>query len=172
MKRVIIIGCPGSGKSTFARKLAERINLPLEHLDLYYHDNKHDYANDRPAWLKLITNLVSKETWIIDGNYKSTFDLRFERADTIIFFDYPRYITVWRTIKRRIQLHGKQRADMPSNWREKIEASHAKFVWTFNKTERPRIYSYLKKYEKGREIVVFRHPREAEEWLDVTTSSR
>lgn len=128
MKRVVIIGCPGAGKSTFSRQLAQATNLPLVHLDFYYHDDRFDYQHDKHEWRKLVALLADKERWIIEGNYKSTFELRFPRADTIIYFDYPRYISVWRTLKRRAQYHNKLRPEMPANWQEKISPEFMKFV--------------------------------------------
>lgn len=165
MKRVVIIGCPGAGKSTFSRKLAEKTKLPLVHLDYHYHDAKHDYENNKDSWRKLITSLVNKDSWIIEGNYKSTFELRFPRADTIIYFDFPRNIAVYRTLKRRVQYRNKLRPEMPDTWKEKISPKFMKFVWDFNKTERPRIYEILSKY-KNNEVVIFKNPKQVQGYLD------
>jgi adenylate kinase family enzyme len=165
MKRVVIIGCPGAGKSTFSRVLAQATNLPLVHLDYYYHDSRFDYENDKEAWRRLVKSLVDQNEWIIEGNYKSTFELRLSRADTIIYFDYPRRISVWRTLKRRVRYHKKLRPEMPSDWKEKISPEFMKFVWSFNKTERPMIYDLLKR-QKGKDIVILRSPRQTRQYLD------
>lgn len=165
MKRVAVVGCPGTGKTVFSRKLAEITGLSLIHLDRYYHDKNYGYEHDREAWIKRVEKLTSRSEWIIDGNYRSTFPLRFSRADTIIFLDYPR----WRAIKgiyaRRFRYHNKLRDDMPEGWREKIPLDFFMFVWRFNKRYRPDITKAIEgKHDK--KVFVFQSPREAQNYLD------
>lgn len=164
MKRIVIIGCPGAGKTTFSRQLAAITRLPLVHLDYYYHDDKFDYENDKASWRNKVNELVDKNEWIIEGNYKSTFELRFARADTIIYFDYPRRISVWRTLKRRVEYRNKQRAEMPPSWKEKISPKFMKFVWDFNETERPMIYELLKSQD-NKKIIILKNPLETKQYL-------
>ena len=165
MQRVIVIGCPGTGKTTFAVKLARRTELPLEHLDFYYHDDQYNYRHDRAAWRKKVAELSDFKDWIIEGNYKSTLDIRLPRADTVIYFDYPRRIAVWRALKRRLLNHRKSRPGMPSNWKEKITPEFARIVWQFNRKERPRIYDLINKYLGEKDVIIFQNPREAEFYL-------
>lgn len=165
MNRIVIIGCPGAGKTTFSRKLADKLKLPLVHLDFYYHDSKHDYENNKDEWRTLIKSLVNKDKWIIEGNYKSTFELRLPRADTIIYFDFPKTVSVYRTLKRRVQYRNKLRPEMPADWREKIDPKFMKFVWNFNKTERPLIYDQLANYN-DENIVILKNPEEVKNFLD------
>lgn len=169
MKRVVVIGCPGAGKTTFSRQLADVTKLPLIHLDFYYHDAKFDYENDKDAWRELVKSLVDKNEWIIEGNYKSTFELRFPRADTIIYFDYPRRISVWRTLKRRVQYRNTLRLEMPAGWKEKISPKFMKFVWNFNKTERPMIYELIQR-QKDKNIVILKSAAETRKYLESVQS--
>ncbi|MCA9333151.1 AAA family ATPase [Candidatus Saccharibacteria bacterium] len=164
MKRVCIVGCPGAGKTTFATKLAQKIDLPLVHLDYYYHQKKYDYYNDKVAWNKKVQELVQKESWIIDGNYSSTFDIRFKRADTIIFLDFPRRVSFSRVLKRRIKLHGKKRKDMPEEWNEKIDWYFIKYVWKFKGDSRSRVITAIEN-NKGKQIIVFKSPKETKKYL-------
>jgi adenylate kinase family enzyme len=166
MQRVIVIGCPGTGKTTFAVQLAKLTSLPLEHLDFYYHDDQYDYQHNRLAWREKVTELVSPNRWIIEGNYKSTLDVRLPWADTIIYFDYPRRIAVWRSLKRRILNHRKPRPGMPSNWREKITPEFARIVWQFNTRERPRIYELINQYKSDKTATIFKSPLEAQAYLE------
>jgi adenylate kinase family enzyme len=92
MKKVTIIGSPGAGKSTFAKALSKKTNLPLHHLDFYYHQKKFDYENNKQVWLDKINQITSKPTWIIEGNYGSSYEYRIPKSDTLIFMDIPTWL--------------------------------------------------------------------------------
>lgn len=158
--RVAIIGCPGSGKTTFARQLAEKSGLPLYHLDYYYYDASKDYPADKTAWRKQVTALVSKNRWIIDGNYKSTFDIRLPRADTIILLDFPRRVIIWRMLKRRVKYHKRLRPDMPIGWKEQISPQFLKFVWQYNRAIRPTVYETIEHYRPTTSVIIVRNQRQ------------
>ncbi len=83
MKRVTILGSPGTGKTTFAKQLAAKTGLPLIHLDLLYHDKTKDYYSDEAAWQKTVKKLLQQDSWIMDGNYNSTLAERVGKADTV-----------------------------------------------------------------------------------------
>lgn len=164
MKRIAIVGCPGTGKTTFAFKLAKATKLPLVHLDYYYHQTEHDYYHDKQAWIKRVEALINQDKWIMDGNYSSTFDSRFQRADTIIFFDFPRRIALYGAIKRRIYYRNKQRQEMPSDWKEKANLEFLKYIWNFNRKHRQKTVTAMAK-AKGKEIIVFTNRAQTEEYL-------
>lgn len=164
MKRVVVLGSPGSGKSTFSRRLHKLTKLPLIHLDLYYHQSEYDYINNREPWIERVKSLMSSDVWIIDGNYQSTIPIRCKGADTIILFDLPRRLCLYRIFKRRIHFHNKRREDMPSEWVEKIDPSFIKFVWDFNKNKLPLIKEVLKGID-DKEIIIFKKPADAERFL-------
>ena len=88
MKKVIVIGCPGAGKSTFARKLSAKTGLPLHYLDMIWHlpDRK---TLSREELVLQIEKIASGEEWIIDGNYLHTMAIRLEHCDTVFFFGLP-----------------------------------------------------------------------------------
>jgi adenylate kinase family enzyme len=164
MQRVAVIGSPGAGKTTFSKKLASRLGIPVHHLDYYYHDDTFNYPEEKLAWRKKVEELTNQPKWIIDGNYKSTFDIRFPRADTIIYLDYPRSLTLRRAVERRVKLHGKVRDDMPPNWKEKLTVGLLRFIWSYNKVERSKVYELLKTQE-GKNIVILRSPVQADKYL-------
>ncbi|BCM88423.1 hypothetical protein IAD21_00254 [Abditibacteriota bacterium] len=145
MKKVLVIGCPGSGKSHFSRELAAKTGLPLFALDSFYQRNvwHADARRKKAQWRAFVAELVSAEEWIIDGNYKSTFDIRVAMADTIIFLDYPRWLTVLRVFKRRLQYHRRRRPDMPAEWKERISWDFLIFVWTYRAVERRPVLTLL-----------------------------
>lgn len=101
MHRVLILGSPGAGKSTFAKKLAAQPGLPLTHLDDLYWET--GWVNvQREVWLGRLQEALDGENWIIDGNYGSTLEIRAARADTVIFLVPPREICTWRMLWREL----------------------------------------------------------------------
>jgi adenylate kinase family enzyme len=171
MRRLIIIGSPGAGKTYLSREIADLTGLPLVHLDKLYHVKEHDYLNDKEAWVRKVNELVKEPSWIIEGNYGSTIYDRMKAADMIIFLDYPTYISAGRVLKRRFQYRNKVRDEMPSTWKEKIEPQFMKFVLTFKRKQRPRIQKYLKGLS-GKEIVILTSPNKAKEYVNSLKQNR
>ena len=111
MHKILIIGGNGSGKTTFAKKLAQKTRLPLVHLDkLYWKDNWQHVTQEE--FDSLLLPELKKNSWIIDGNMKRTLPLRLKYCDTVIIFDFPRALCLWGAIKRCISNYGKSRDDM------------------------------------------------------------
>ena len=108
MNRVIVIGCPGSGKSTFSRTLHDVKGIPLYHLDMMYWNE--DRTNvPRELFLKKLKQIINSAQWILDGNYGATMEQRMQACDTIFFLDYPVDVCINGIMQRR----GKKRTDMP-----------------------------------------------------------
>ena len=164
MKRVVIIGSPGSGKSTFAAALSKKTGLPVIHLDYYYHQKDKNYQSDSKAWRKKVGELIKNDKWIMDGNYASSYDLRLPAAKTIILFNFPRYIAMWQVIKRRVKYHNKPRSDMPDTWKEKADWEFIRYVWGFKKKYDSDIRSILESY-KDKEVFIFNSKGEAKIFL-------
>lgn len=111
MDRIIVIGCGGAGKSTFSRKLSSKLDIPVYHLDKLFW-NKGWVETPQEQFDSKIEKIVSKDKWIIDGNYIRTMDIRAKSADTIIFINMPTYLCLYRIFKRRLMYRGKSRPDM------------------------------------------------------------
>lgn len=150
MKRVMIIGSPGTGKSFFAKKLEITSGLPLIHLDYYYHDRTKNYYTDKQAWRQKVEELTDQDKWIIDGNYGSTMSERMKKADTIIYFDIPRRIALFGVLKRCMMGMRTKRTDMPSDWNEKTDWNFLKYVWGFNKNHRTATKELLSRNRKNK----------------------
>ena len=158
MKRIMIIGCPGSGKSTFARGLAEKTGLPLYYLDMMYW-NPDRTTKPKEEFRAALRETVTLDEWIIDGNYGSTLEIRMEACDTVIFLDFPVEVCISGVEERR----GKPRADMP--WVEtEPDLEFIDFIRKYNSESRPRVVELLEKY-KEKNIIVFRSRAESDDYL-------
>ena len=159
MKKVIIIGCPGSGKSTFARALQTATGLPLYYLDMLYWNADRSIV-PREVFRARLAEILAREEWIIDGNYGSTMEWRMQACDTVIFLDYPAELCLAGIRERQ----GKPRPDMP--WVEtEDDAEFMDYIRSFQETSRPKILQLLAQYAH-REIFQFRSREEAEAWMD------
>ena len=159
MKRIIVIGCPGSGKSTFSRALNEKTGISLYHLDMMYW-NPDKTTVEKTVFLERLEEVLGKDEWIIDGNYASTMEIRLQMCDTVIFLDYPVDVCLDGIRQRR----GKVRTDMP--WVEYGEdAEFMDFVKSFAKNQRPNILQLIEKYD-GKNVITFKSREEAVEFLN------
>lgn len=158
MKKAIIIGCPGSGKSTFGRLLHEKTGIPLFHLDMMNWNSDRTTVSKEEFRQKL-QDVLGQDRWIIDGNYGSTIESRLKHCDTVFFLDYPLELCLSGIEERR----GKPRTDIP--WVETEEdAEFIEFIKNYNVESRPKVIELLKQY-CDRNIVVFHTREEAELYL-------
>ena len=87
-ERIIVIGCPGAGKSHFSKRLARKLCCRLVHLDMLYW-NSDGSSVGREVFLSRLRREMAEESWIIDGNYLSSLELRLQNCSRVIFLDYP-----------------------------------------------------------------------------------
>ena len=158
MQRIVVIGCPGSGKSTLSRELHSKTGIPLYHLDLMYW-NADKTTVEKSVFLGRLAAVLKKDEWIIDGNYSSTMDLRVAACDTVIFLDYPLYLCLAGIRERR----GKPRSDMP--WTETEEdAEFIEFIKSYNEKQKPKVLDLLEKYS-DKEIIILKSREQANAFL-------
>jgi adenylate kinase family enzyme len=158
MKKIIVIGCPGSGKTTFSEKLNRATGIPLFYLDAIWHKPDKTHIS-REDFDERLGEILALDSYIIDGNYSRTQERRIAACDTVFFLDYPIEVCL-AGIKARM---GKPRADMP--WIETEEdAEFLEYVKRFNTEQRPNIIELLGKY-KDKRIFVFKTREEANEYL-------
>ena len=158
MKKVIVIGCPGSGKSTFSRALHNKTGIPLYHLDMMYW-NADKTTVEKSVFLERLFAVLEKDEWIIDGNYGSTMELRMAVCDTVIFLDYPLDVCLGGIKERR----GKPRSDMP--WIETEEdAEFIEFIKSYNEQQKPKVLELLEKYS-DKNVIVFKSREQADLFL-------
>ena len=160
MKKVIIIGCCGSGKSTFARQLHACTGIPLFHLD-QLNWNADKTTVEKEVFLKRVQNVIQKNSWIIDGNYDSSMEMRMQACDTVFFLDYPVDVCI-QGIHERV---GKVRTDMP--WVEdEVDEDLIEFVKNYEREDRPEVLNLLSKY-KEKEIHLFRTRKDEKTYLEL-----
>ena len=167
MQKVIVIGCPGSGKSTFARALGEITGLPVYHLDLLGW-NADKTTVPKEEFRRRLREVLQKDAWIIDGNYNSTMELRLQHCDTVFFLDYPIAVCI-EGVRSRM---GQPREDMP--WIETEEdPAFLQFVTEFATSEkgRPKILALRETYAE-KEWITFHSRAEAEDSLQTLRGKR
>ena len=158
MKKVIVIGCPGAGKTTFAEKLRDKIGLPLFYLDAIWHKPDRTHIS-REEYDVRLAEILALDSWIIDGNYSRTVESRLSACDTVFLFDLPVEVCIDGAISRL----GKKRYDMP--WIDtELDPNLKKEIEDFPNKNLPTIYALLEKYN-DKNIIVFKHRVEADEFL-------
>lgn len=165
MNKVIIIGSPGSGKSTFARTLHALTGLPLYHLDLLYW-NKNATNVPREIFLKRLSEILAANQWIIDGHYSSTLEWRLQCCDTIFFLDYLLDICLKGIEGRK----GKPRPDMPCILPEDADPEFVSSIDSFAAVDRPVIMTLLCKYA-CKDVHIFKNRDDAARFIKSAVSS-
>ena len=158
-RRILVIGCPGAGKSTFARKLRDKTGLPLYHLDLLFHRPDRTTAS-REEFDRKLTAILRTDQWIIDGNYQRPLPLRLEACTEVFLLDFPPAQCLDGAASRI----GREREDMPWIERE-FDPTFRQYILDFQKEQTPLLYELLARYREKRRIVIFRSREETDSWL-------
>ena len=167
MQRVLILGSPGAGKSTFSHRLAARCGLPVVHLDQHYWQPGWTEP-DPDAWHDKIQQLLAQPRWIMDGDYGGTLDMRLHNADAVFLLDLPRWLCIIRVMKRISMGYGRTRPDLADGCPERFDWAFLKYVWNYPNNRRPGLAAKLEIF-KG-QVVIFRNRREIESYLNARPS--
>ena len=160
MKKAIVIGCPGSGKTTFAEKLNQCTGLPLYYLDAIWHKPDRTHIS-REAFDERLVEILTEKEWIIDGNYGRTLEVRMQYCDTVFLFDLP----TEDCIQGATQRLGKGRYDLPwIDW--ELDPKFRQEIEKFSEKQLPRIYELLDKYKNDIQVIIFKSRSQAEEYLE------
>lgn len=165
MRRVLVIGCSGSGKSTFARRLAASAGLPHVSLDALYWQPGWTEPS-REDFLARLDGAVRPPSWIIDGGYIGyDGETRHERADTVFFFDLPRLVCMSGILWRSASTYGQVRPDMAPGCPERFDLEFMRYVWTYCEQQRPKVMKFFERLRPDQTLVRFTSRRDADEYL-------
>lgn len=137
MKRILVLGCGGAGKSTFAKELSTKLGIEIIHLDCHFWLPGWKMV-EKEEWEKLTDQFIAKDEWIMDGNYSSTMDKRIERADTVIYFDFPNWRCLYNAFMRmfKVRFFKKKRSDLTEGCNERFDMEFYRWIWNYNKNNR------------------------------------
>ncbi len=158
-KKIAIIGVPGSGKSTLACKMGKLMNIPVHHLDTHLFIK--DIKRDQKGFISIQQKLVDQDSWIIEGCSIKTLEMRFTRADIVIYLRFSRILCAWRVIKRSFTIDQKL---SNSGCASSINWELLKYIWNFEKEKNKRIEELKNLYPQVK-VEVFHTPREVKNFL-------
>jgi len=164
MKEVIVIGSSGAGKTRLSQQLSEILGIGLIHIDRVYW--KPGWIEPtKEEWREELGKILKRDSWIIDGNYSATLDMRLAACDTAIFLDIRRTLCTWRVIRRTFRYWRRTRPDMAEGCTERLDIPFLGFVWNYPKRTRPKIMSLLKAAEPSTRIIHLRSPRQVRQFI-------
>jgi adenylate kinase family enzyme len=163
MKRVLVLGNAGAGKSSFAEALAGKIGIPCIHLDSHYW-RPNWVPTPREEWPSVVRRLIDRDEWVMDGNYSTTLEERIQRADTAIYLRIRRPVAIWRVVRRRIIYRERVRPELPQGCYEKVDLEFLKWIWNHPRRAKRGTFPILERYSDSK-VVLYLDPREAREFL-------
>ncbi len=166
MKRILVMGVSaGAGKSTFARQLGIKLNYPVTFLDSLYFEPDWEEVPEE-VYRQRQMNAVAGSRWIIEGNYSKTVSVRDERADTIIYLEFPLYLCLYRVFKRRIRYHRKTRPELGEACPEKLDWEFLTYIVTTYKRRKLEMSNRMKRYTvDGKKVFHLKSRREILKFL-------
>jgi adenylate kinase family enzyme len=165
MRRVLVIGSGGAGKSTFAARLARHTNLPLVHLDAIYWRAGWVRA-PKDVWDREVDALLAAESWIIDGNYSGTLAARLAACDTVVFLDVPRMVCLARVLRRWLLHRGRTRPGVAAGCPERLSFEFLAWIWTYPARRRGPILERLSRLQPGQRVVVLSSAAEVDRFFE------
>ena len=172
MRRVLVIGSGGAGKSTAARRLAAATGLPLVHLDReYWHPGWRPTPPEE--WRRVVGELIAAEHWVLDGNYGGTLATRLARADTVVFLDIGRITCLVRAIRRAIRHRSRPREDVAPGCPDRLDREFLWWIWRYPTTRRPGVLALLDEFAgRGGRTVVLRSSAEVDAFISSVSPVR
>lgn len=163
MKKILVIGSGGAGKSTFATQLGEILGINVIHLDALYWQPGW-VEPPKAEWAATVETLLNGDAWIMDGNYSGTLEQRLAACDAVVFLDLPPLTCVWRVLKRLAQYRNTTRPDMAEGCHEHFNLSFLLWVWNYRRRTRPKIVSLLKRCEPDVRVIWLQSQVEIDEF--------
>lgn len=167
MRRVVVVGTYGAGKSTLAAELGSLLGIPVHHLDALRWRSGWELL-PRSEWEALLDRLVAEDAWITDGNFEGTLERRLRRADTILVLDASLPLSLWRTVRRR--LSRRERPDLAPGLEEKLNLALFRLFARYRREVRPQLLELVRRHARGRQVIVLRRRADARALLDAVRS--
>jgi adenylate kinase family enzyme len=171
MKRILVIGSGGAGKSTFAKELGAIVDLPVIHLDQVYWKPGWEKPS-KQEWAARVERLIAQHEWIMDGNFGGTLPQRIKRADAIILLDISRWVCLWRIAKRIVKYRGRHRPDMTPGCQERFDLEFIRWIWSYPTRSKPAKLALLSATGPDQRVVILGSGREVRHFLDETRRER
>ena len=147
-----MIGSSGAGKSTFSKRLGKATGIKVIHLDqLHWKPNWNEPVKEE--WHAIVENALRGDSWIMDGNFGGTMEMRMEACDTVIFLELPRLVCIYRILKRVARYRGKNRPDMAEGCYEKFDWKFIKWIWNYPAQTKPKVEALLEKFQNEKTII-------------------
>ena len=164
-QRILVLGNSGSGKSTLTGQLSELLGLPAVHLDAYFW---------RPGWEETpaqewdlrVPELCAGSRWVQDGNFARSLPHRLRRADTVILFERPTALCLWRILSRWWTYRGVTRPDLAPDCPERLDPFFFHWVMWFKRRELPRVHAALREAPEDLKLIIVRTDDEVQALLD------
>jgi adenylate kinase family enzyme len=168
VERVVILGPGGAGKSVLAGEISRRTGLPIVYLDrIFWREGWTRAPADEAA--HEFRAAIAGDRWILDGNFlwdeRIPDDERFERADAVVFLDLPRRTSFWRVFRRLVRDRGRRRPDLPEGCDEGFDLDLLRWIWTYPKTDRPRVLELLDRLRDRVDVHHLRSPADVRRFL-------
>ncbi|MDQ8035935.1 MAG: hypothetical protein REI12_00820 [Pedobacter sp.] len=170
MKKILVIGSGGSGKSTFSAQLGKQLHMPVIHLDAHYWQPGW-VEPTKAQWLARVHELCQGEQWVMDGNYSGTLVPRLAACDTVIFLDLPRLLCLWRVLSRSLRYWGQTRPDMAEGCPEQFSPEFWCWIWNYPRDSRPRALALIEKNAAGKHIIRLRSAQAVRQFLANSSSA-
>jgi adenylate kinase family enzyme len=169
MKRIIVVGCQGSGKTRLSLALGARLGLPVVHLDVLYW---------RPGWKESdtagfrvrVSEAIAADGWVVDGSFSGlALDVTLARAERFVVIERPRWLCLWRVLWRSAFQRSGRRTDLPEGCPEQFDWGLLKQVWRYNTDRRPRVEAELAQYGGHVPVVRLRNDREIAAFVEASS---
>ncbi|GAK08100.1 topology modulation protein [Geomicrobium sp. JCM 19038] len=174
MNRVMVMGVSaGVGKSTFAKELGKRMQIPVHHLDAYYWKPGWEEVSYEEFLARQHELIACNKWWIIEGNYTQTYTIRAKNADTIIYLELPLYVCLYRVIKRRLFYHGRTRPDMGEGCKEKLDMEFLRFICSTYYPRKKKMKDRFVAFQEGNpsnKVIVLKSRKEIRSYLETLHS--
>ncbi len=142
-KRILVLGSSGSGKTTFAIRLARILGLTAVHLDAHFWKPGW-IATSQSEWRSVVSRLIQEPTWVMDGTFENSLDLRIPAADSIIVIERSRWICLWRVLKRKWTVDDQRRPDAPGG--QKLDRAFFRYIWRYPAVTQPFVMNRIRQY--------------------------